>query len=73
MAGAVDVFGMREHIVDEYKSFTTSFVEPSDARIARYLAAQLDSERQWPDPRPKPVSGRLRGRPSGPLVRQSHM
>ena len=41
---------MREHIVDEYKSFTTSFVEPSDARIASYLAAQLDSERQWPDP-----------------------
>lgn len=41
---------MQERLVADYKSFTTSFVEPADPRIADYLQGQLDSERQWPDP-----------------------
>ena len=46
----MDVFGIRDRVVEDYRSYTTSFVEPRDDRIAAYLQEQLDSEKQWPDP-----------------------
>ena len=46
----MDVFGIRDQLVADYKAFTTSFVEPADPRIGAYLSEQLESEKQWPDP-----------------------
>ena len=48
--GLVDVFDIRDQVVEDYQSFTTSFVEPRDRRIAEYLQQVLESEKQWPDP-----------------------
>ncbi len=46
----MDVFGIRERLVEDYKSFTTSFVEPRDERIREHLDQRLGSGEQWPDP-----------------------
>lgn len=46
----MDVFDIRDQVVSDYQSFTTSFVEPRDPRIADYLQQELESEKQWPDP-----------------------
>lgn len=46
----MNVFEIREQLVGEYRSFTSAFVEPRDARIAAFLAERLDSGAQWPDP-----------------------
>lgn len=46
----MDVFKIRESVVDDYKSFTTSFVKARDERIAEHLNTRVDSGNQWPDP-----------------------
>ena len=46
----MDVFGIRNRLVDDYRSYTTSFVAPRDPRIADYLQRRLDDGAQWPDP-----------------------
>jgi hypothetical protein len=46
----VDVFEVREQLVDDYRSFTSSFVDPRDERIADLIAERMDSGAQWPDP-----------------------
>jgi ATP-dependent helicase YprA (DUF1998 family) len=46
----VDVFGVREQLVEDYASFTSSFVEPRDERIKRLLAARDLKGDQWPEP-----------------------
>lgn len=46
----MDVFEVREQLVSDYRSFTAAFVEPRDERIAGFLAEQLATGAQWPDP-----------------------
>ena len=46
----VNVFDVREQLVTDYRAFTAAFVEPRDSRLAAFLAEQLDSGVQWPDP-----------------------
>lgn len=46
----MDVFGVRERLVGDYASFTGSFVEPLNDRIAELIALRMDSGAQWPDP-----------------------
>ncbi|HQR81134.1 MAG TPA: DEAD/DEAH box helicase, partial [Actinomycetota bacterium] len=46
----MDIFAIRDSVVDEYKEFTTSFVEPRDPRISEFVKTQLDQGEQWPDP-----------------------
>ncbi len=46
----MDVFGIRDRLIDDYESFTTSFVEARDERIAHHLDERLKSGSQWPDP-----------------------
>ncbi|MGH3370198.1 MAG: hypothetical protein ACRDPR_09360 [Nocardioidaceae bacterium] len=41
----MDVFEVRDQLVDDYKSFTAAFVEPRDERIAEFLAEQLAAAR----------------------------
>ncbi len=46
----MDVFSIREQMVEEYRSFTGAFVAPRDERITGFLKARLDAGAQWPDP-----------------------
>lgn len=46
----IDLFSLRESLVQDYKSFTTSFVWPRDARVRELLRTRLEESDQWPDP-----------------------
>ena len=46
----MDVFSLREAVVEDYKSFTSSFVQPRDEDIRRFLDERLTDSDQWPDP-----------------------
>ena len=46
----MDVFGIREQLVADYSSFTSSFVEPRDTRIKTLLAERDEAGSQWPEP-----------------------
>lgn len=46
----MDVFDIRERLIDDYKKFTTSFVDIRDPRIKQYVQDQLDRGDQWPEP-----------------------
>jgi ATP-dependent helicase YprA (DUF1998 family) len=47
---AMDIFSLRAALVDDYKSFTGSFVQPRDQKISEFLEARLAKADQWPDP-----------------------
>lgn len=46
----MDVFGIHEKLIDDYRSYTSSFVSPRDKRVAEHLEERLASGAQWPDP-----------------------
>ena len=46
----MDVFDVREQLVEDYRAFTSGFVDVRDERIAAHVNGQLDSGVQWPDP-----------------------
>ena len=46
----MDIFSLRAALVDDYKSFTSSFVQPREKRIAVFLEERLANADQWPDP-----------------------
>lgn len=46
----MDVFAVREQLVDEYRSFTSAFVAPRDARIRELLERRMAAGEQWPEP-----------------------
>ena len=46
----MDVFKIRSQLIDDYRSFTSAFVDVRDKRIRSYVEAQLDSGVQWPHP-----------------------
>jgi len=46
----MDIFSLRTALIEDYKSFTGSFVQPRDERIAAFLDERLGSADQWPDP-----------------------
>src|SRR4249919_2039394 len=46
----VDVFEVREQLVADYSSFTSSFVEPRDERIKELLDRRDEDGGQWPEP-----------------------
>lgn len=41
---------MRDQLIDDYKDFTTAFVDVHDARIKQHINDQLDRGEQWPEP-----------------------
>ena len=47
---AMDIFEIRDEVIEDYKSFTTSFVEPRDERIKVHVDQLIDDGGQWPDP-----------------------
>jgi ATP-dependent helicase YprA (DUF1998 family) len=46
----MDIFSLRAELVEDYKSFTRSFVQPRDAKISAFLDERLANADQWPDP-----------------------
>ncbi|MFF4024042.1 DEAD/DEAH box helicase [Nocardia elegans] len=46
----MDVFEVHQHLIEDYKSFTTSSVDPRDPTIAQYVADRIEKGEQWPEP-----------------------
>ncbi|WP_454198091.1 DEAD/DEAH box helicase [Nocardia sp. Marseille-Q1738] len=46
----MDVFEVHERLIEDYKSFTTSAVDPRDPRIAQFVADRIARGEQWPEP-----------------------
>ena len=49
-AQALDVFALRDSVVDEYKRFATSFTTIHAADIREQVDAIYDQDRYWPEP-----------------------
>ena len=46
----MDVFRLRQRLVDDYQRYTRSFIKIRDERIKRFVDAHLDGEGFWPEP-----------------------
>jgi len=46
----VDVFKVRDTVIDDYRSFTTASIDIKDARLKHHYESELDGDRQWPEP-----------------------
>lgn len=46
----MDVFKVHEQVIDDYRAFTSGFVQPRDARITKFVDEQFAEGVQWPDP-----------------------
>jgi superfamily II DNA/RNA helicase len=46
----MDVFRVRDRLIDDYREFSGSFVDIHDARIREHVAERMASGYQWPDP-----------------------
>lgn len=49
----MDVFQVRDRVIDDYRSFTTASIDIKDARLKDYYQGDLDHDRQWPEQRPE--------------------
>ncbi|TAP27839.1 DEAD/DEAH box helicase [Arthrobacter sp. S41] len=46
----MDAFGIRNKMIDGYRSFSEGFVDIQDPNIAKVVGEQSSKGRQWPDP-----------------------
>lgn len=46
----MDVFKVRDTVIDDYRSFTTASIDIKDARLKHHYETELDGDRQWPEP-----------------------
>jgi len=46
----MNVFDLRNRLVDDYSSYTQSFIKISDARIAKKVDSELSAGAFWPEP-----------------------
>jgi ATP-dependent helicase YprA (DUF1998 family) len=46
----MDVFQLRDRVIDDYKAYIQSFLRIADPGIKRWVEEQLDEGRLWPDP-----------------------
>ena len=46
----MDVFRVRDKVIDDYRSFTTAVIDIKDARLKDFYQTELDRDRQWPEP-----------------------
>jgi ATP-dependent helicase YprA (DUF1998 family) len=46
----VDVFGVRDRLIEDYREFTGSFVDIHDPDIADHVRDRMARGYQWPDP-----------------------
>jgi hypothetical protein len=47
---AMDVFRVRDRLIDDYREFTGSFVDIHDKNIREHVAERMARGYQWPDP-----------------------
>jgi len=45
----MDVFQLRESVVDEYQDYVESFVRIYDERVDEFVRTQLDTGELWPE------------------------
>src|SRR5574341_527055 len=46
----VDVFRLRDQLIEDYSKFTRGFFKIRDPRVERYVEDQLERGLRWPDP-----------------------
>ena len=46
----MDVFSVRDKVIDDYRSFTTASIDIKDARLQEHYQRELDGDSQWPEP-----------------------
>jgi len=46
----MNVFQLRDQLIEDYSSYITSFIRIKDERISQYVDEQLDAGLLWPDP-----------------------
>lgn len=46
----MDVFSLRDRLIDDYADYVRSFIEIRDPRIREQVQRELDAGRLWPDP-----------------------
>ncbi len=46
----MDVFSVRDQVIDDYRSFTTASIDIKDPRLKEHYQSELDRDRQWPEP-----------------------
>lgn len=46
----MDIFDIHRTVIDDYRAFTSGFVDIRDPRIREFVTRRLDSGAQWPDP-----------------------
>jgi hypothetical protein len=46
----MDVFGVRDRLIEDYREFTGSFVDIHDKTIREHVAERMARGYQWPDP-----------------------
>jgi ATP-dependent helicase YprA (DUF1998 family) len=46
----MDVFRVRDRLIEDYRDFTGSFVDIHDKRIGEHVQERMDNGYQWPDP-----------------------
>ena len=46
----MDVFRVRDRLIDDYREFTGSFVDIHDKNIREHVAERMARGYQWPDP-----------------------
>ncbi|WGT47296.1 DEAD/DEAH box helicase [Tessaracoccus lacteus] len=46
----MDVFKVRETVIEDYRAFTTSSIDVKDVRLKEHYERELDADRQWPEP-----------------------
>ena len=46
---ALDVFNLRDSVVDEYRSYVESFVNILDPNVDQYVQDELNRGELWPD------------------------
>ena len=46
----MDVFDLHQHVVDDYASYTKSFIRISDERIAETVQREISEGLLWPEP-----------------------
>jgi hypothetical protein len=50
MAHCMDVFGVRDRLIEDYREFTGSFVDIHGPKISEQVAERMEHGYQWPDP-----------------------
>jgi ATP-dependent helicase YprA (DUF1998 family) len=50
MSQAIDVFNLHRNIIEDYKSFVTSFINIKDDSIRKYVESEMNKGKFWPEP-----------------------